>query len=126
MVDVKFCIVKLDGMTEYRRVGIPSLNSSTDLLGILREKLQQFFPDLSNDVELEFQYEDDVRGLVVARSSEGIMEAAKDQSSRQQLLRVFVKLIGKNKLNPVKHLGVICDGLSIGETRERRASVPLL
>ena len=130
MVDVKFCIVKLDGTSEYRRVAVPLLNASRDLLAILREKLQQFFPELSNDVDLEFQYEgqrkrskrererekrvsvdlDDVRGLVVARSSEGIGEAARDQSSRHQLLRVFVKFLSKNKITPVKHLGVICDG----------------
>jgi hypothetical protein len=42
-------------------------------------------------------------------------EAARDQASRQQLLRVFVKFIKEDapaiKFLPPKHVGVICDGL---------------
>ena len=59
-------------------------------------------------------YSDDIRGLVLATTSDGINEAARDQASRQQLLRVFVKLIKDDlvsmKLLPAKHIGVICDG----------------
>jgi hypothetical protein len=59
---------------------------------------------------------DDIRGLVLATTSDGINEAARDQASRQQLLRVFVKFIKDDavpmlKLLPPKHVGVICDGL---------------
>ncbi|CAF1169940.1 unnamed protein product [Adineta steineri] len=117
MVEVKLCIIKLDGTSEYRRIGIPVLTASTDILSILREKLTQFFPDLmspKNGVHLEFQYEDDIRGLVMAVSTDGINEAARDQASRQQLLRVFVKFTKEDvapiQLLPPKHVGVICDG----------------
>jgi len=75
------------------------------------------FPEINsptNGIHLEFQYEDDIRGLVLATASEGINEAARDQASRQQLLRVFVKFIkddaAATKLLPPKHVGVICDG----------------
>ncbi len=51
----------------------------------------------------------------MATTSDGINEAARDQASRQQLLRVFVKFIKEDaapmKLLPPKHVGVICDGL---------------
>jgi hypothetical protein len=52
----------------------------------------------------------------LATTSDGINEAARDQASRQQLLRVFVKFIKDDvvpmvKLLPPKHVGVICDGL---------------
>jgi hypothetical protein len=50
----------------------------------------------------------------VATTSEGINEAARDQASRQQILRVFVKFTKEDvpamKLLPPKHVGVICDG----------------
>ncbi|CAF3809251.1 unnamed protein product [Rotaria sordida] len=117
MVEVKLCITKLDGVSEYRRIVIPVVTSSTDILSILREKLSQFFPELmspTNGIHLEFQYEDDIRGLVLAITPEGINEAARDQASRQQLLRVFVKFLKDDhhtmKLLPPKHVGVICDG----------------
>ena len=135
MVEVKLCIIKLDGASEYRRIGIPLLTASTDVLSILREKLSQFFPEImspKSGIHLEFQYEgkrkqnafhsfpslfsslDDIRGLVLATNSDGINEAARDQASRQQLLRVFVKFIKDDlpplKLLPPKHVGVICDG----------------
>ncbi|CAF2580757.1 unnamed protein product [Rotaria sp. Silwood2] len=117
MVEVKLCIIKLDGICEYRRIVIPLLTSATDILSILREKLSQFFPELmssTSGIHLEFQYEDDIRGLVLATAFEGINEAARDQASRQQLLRVFVKFIKDDlppiKLLPPKHVGVICDG----------------
>jgi hypothetical protein len=112
MVEVKLCVGKLDGTTEYRRIGIPVLTRSTDVLSILRAKLPQLFPELtsdSNGIDVEFQYEgkrkenlkinlkikclDDVRGLVLVTTSEEINEAARDQASRQQLLRVFVKFL---------------------------------
>jgi hypothetical protein len=48
-------------------------------------------------------------------TSEGINETARDQASRQQLLRVFVKFVAENgtplKYLPPKHVGVICDAL---------------
>ncbi|UJR24054.1 hypothetical protein I4U23_027022 [Adineta vaga] len=116
MVEVKLCIIKLDGTSEYRRIGIPLLTASTDVLSILREKLAQFFPESmspTSGIHLEFQYEDDIRGLVLATKSDGINEAARDQASRQQLLRVFVKFIKDDvpsvKFLPPKHVGVICD-----------------
>jgi hypothetical protein len=117
MVEVKLCIIKLDGTSEYRRIAIPILTRSTDVLTILREKLSQLFPELissTSGTHLEFQYEDDIRGLVLATTSDGINEAARDQAARQQLLRVFVKFIKDDgipmKLLPPKHVGVICDG----------------
>jgi hypothetical protein len=59
-------------------------------------------------------YLDDVRGLVLVTTSDGINEAARDQASRQQLLRVFVKFVKEGgipiKYLPPKHVGVICDG----------------
>ncbi|CAF2981250.1 unnamed protein product [Rotaria socialis] len=117
MVEVKLCIIKLDGTSEYRRISIPVLTASTDVLSILREKLTQFFSEImspTNEVHLEFQYEDDIRGLVLVTTSDGINEAARDQASRQQLLRVFVKFMKEDcapmKLLPPKHVGVICDG----------------
>jgi len=60
MVEVKLCIGKLDGTTEYRRICIPVLTRSTDVLSILRAKLPQLFPELtsdSNGIDVEFQYE---------------------------------------------------------------------
>jgi hypothetical protein len=60
MVEVKLCIIKLDGTSEYRRVSIPLLTASTDVLTILREKLSQLFPELisaTSGIHLEFQYE---------------------------------------------------------------------
>jgi hypothetical protein len=60
MVEVKLCIIKLDGTSEYRRIGIPVLTPSTDVLSILREKLSQLFPNLissTSGIHLEFQYE---------------------------------------------------------------------
>jgi len=60
-------------------------------------------------------FKDDIRGLVLATTSDGINEAARDQASRQQLLRVFVKFVKEGgtpmKYLPPKHVGVICDGL---------------
>jgi len=57
---------------------------------------------------------DDIRGLVLITTSVGINEAARDQASRQQLFRVFVKFlkVDGTPLNylPPKHVGVICDG----------------
>ncbi len=51
----------------------------------------------------------------MATTSDGINEAARDQASRQQLLRVFVKFLKEGgaplKYLPPKHVGVICDGL---------------
>jgi len=59
-------------------------------------------------------YLDDIHGLVLANTSDGINEAARDQASRQQILRVFVKFVKDDgstlKLLPPKHVGVICDG----------------
>jgi hypothetical protein len=119
MVEVKLCIIKLDGTSEYRRIGIPVSTASADVLSVLREKISQLFPELTSPtsgIHLEFQYEDDIRGLVLATTSDGINEAARDQASRQQLLRVFVKFIKDEhatapmKLLPPKHVGVICDG----------------
>jgi len=60
MVEVKLCIIKLDGSSEYRRIGIPVLTPSTDVLSFLREKLAELFPEMSsssNGIHLEFQYE---------------------------------------------------------------------
>lgn len=57
---------------------------------------------------------DDIRGLVLATTPEGINEAARDQASRQQIFRVFVKFVKEEtnsiKYLPPKHIGVICDG----------------
>jgi len=51
----------------------------------------------------------------LATTSDGMNEAARDQASRQQLLRVFVKFLKEGgaplKYLPPKHVGVICDGL---------------
>ena len=58
MVEAKVCVIKLDGTSEYRRIGIPVLTRSTDVLSVLREKLGQLFPEISsNGINLEFQYE---------------------------------------------------------------------
>ncbi len=60
MVEIKLCIGKFDGTTEYRRICIPVLTRSTDVLAILRGKLSQLFPELTSDangVDVEFQYE---------------------------------------------------------------------
>ena len=60
MVEVKLCIIKLDGTSEYRRIGIPVLTRSTDVLSILREKVSQLFPEImspTSGIHLEFQYE---------------------------------------------------------------------
>ena len=60
MVEVKLCVGKLDGTTEYRRIAIPVLTQSTDVLSILRAKLSQLFPELTSDcngIDVEFQYE---------------------------------------------------------------------
>ncbi len=46
---VKLCIGKFDGTTEYRRICIPVLTRSTDVLAILRGKLSQLFPELTSD-----------------------------------------------------------------------------
>jgi len=57
MVEVKLCVGKLDGTTEYRRIGIPVITHSTDVLSILRAKLSQLFPELtsdSTDIYVEF------------------------------------------------------------------------
>jgi hypothetical protein len=117
MVEVKLCVIKLDGASEYRRIAIPVLTPHTDVLSILREKMSQLFPEVNsptNGIHLEFQYEDDIRGLVLATTSDGMNEAARDQASRQQLLRVFVKFLKEDapaiKFLPPKHVGVICDG----------------
>lgn len=64
MVEVKLCVGKLDGTTEYRRIGIPLLSHSTDVLSVLRAKLAQLFPELTNDshgIDVEFQYEGKTR-----------------------------------------------------------------
>ena len=59
-------------------------------------------------------FSDDIHGLVLVTSSSGINEAARDQASRQQVLRVFVKFLKEDgallKYLPPKHVGVICDG----------------
>lgn len=119
MVDIKLCLIKFDGTSEYRRINIPLLNNSTNILTILKEKIDNFYPELnlsSGEVKIDFQYEDDVRGLVSVDSSSGINEAARDQSSGQQILRVFAKLSQLNDrkidIQRSKHLGVICDGCS--------------
>jgi hypothetical protein len=60
MVEVKLCIIKFDGTSEYRRVGIQMLTPSTDVLAILREKIFQLFPEINSPtsgIHLEFQYE---------------------------------------------------------------------
>ena len=60
MVEVKVCVIKLDGTSEYRRISIPVLTRSTDVLSILREKLAQLFPEIhspTDGIHLEFQYE---------------------------------------------------------------------
>jgi hypothetical protein len=59
MVEAKVCVIKLDGTSEYRRIGIPVLTRSTDVLTVLREKLAQLFPEINsnNGINLEFQYE---------------------------------------------------------------------
>ncbi|CAF2754226.1 unnamed protein product [Rotaria sp. Silwood2] len=86
------------------RTRLITLNTSNSPLGKLNFS--------SSGIQLEFQYEDDIRGLVSARSSDGVNEAARDQASPQQLLRVFVKFIKENfnrtKPMPSKYLGVIC------------------
>ncbi|CAM4743019.1 unnamed protein product [Rotaria magnacalcarata] len=68
----------------------------------------------TSGIHLEFQYDDDIRGLVLTTTSDGINEAARDQVSRQQLLRVFVKFIKEDhcsmKLLPPIRVDVICDG----------------
>ncbi len=125
MVEVKLCVGKLDGTTEYRRISIPVITRSTDVLSVLRGKLPQLFPELTSDkngIDVEFQYEglikkrivmkwifdclDDVRGLVLVTTSEGINETARDQASRQQLLRVFVKFLTENRTS-MKYRGKI-------------------
>lgn len=119
MVDVKLCIVQLDGTSEYRRITISPLNSSTDFLSMVKEKLNSLYPELNSageQVLFDFQYEDDLRGLVAVQSADEINQAARYRSSRQQMLRLFVKL-SKNSsqttgFNSSKHLGVICDGCS--------------
>jgi len=117
MVEVKLCISRLDGSSEYRRMAIPVITQQTDVLSLIRNKLEEFFPDvMSKDsgIDVEYHYEDDVRGLVLVQSPDGINEAARDQASRQQLLRVFVSFhrddIHQRKVPPSKHVGVICDG----------------
>jgi hypothetical protein len=60
MVEVKLCVIKLDGTSEYRRICIPVLTPSTDIVSVLREKVLQLFPEinsLSSKIHLEFQYE---------------------------------------------------------------------
>ena len=60
---------------------------------------------------------DDVRGLVYVTISERINEAARDQASHQQLLRVFVKFLTEYgtpmKYLAPKHVGVICNGKNL-------------
>ena len=70
---------------------------------------------LNGEEEEKFLFElDDVRGLVLVKTSDGINATARDQASRQEILRVFVKFLkeGQTVLNylPSKHVGVICDG----------------
>lgn len=60
MVEVKVCVSKLDGTSEYRRIAVPVLTPTTDVLSVLREKLSQIFPEIgsaTNEIQLEFQYE---------------------------------------------------------------------
>lgn len=60
MVEVKLCVVKFDGTSEYRRISLPVLTPSTDILSVLRERLCQYFPEInssSNGIHFEFQYE---------------------------------------------------------------------
>ncbi len=64
MVEVKVCVIKLDGTSEYRRIGIPVLTPSTDVLSVLREKIGQLFPEINsstNEIHLEFQYEGKIK-----------------------------------------------------------------
>ena len=75
MVEVKLCVGKFDGTTEYRRIAIPVLTRSTDVLAILRAKLSQLFPELTSDsdgIEVEFQYE------------------GKDEYPREKINRLFL------------------------------------
>jgi hypothetical protein len=63
MVEIKLCIVKMDGNSEYRRITIPHPSMDQDLLAILREKLRQLYPELNNPsdgINVEFQYEGDL------------------------------------------------------------------
>ena len=57
---------------------------------------------------------DDIRGLVLVRTSNEINEAVRNQSSREELFRVFVKFLKEDfpklKYLPPTHIGVICDG----------------
>ena len=51
---------KFDETTEYRRIAIPVLTRSTDVLAILRAEFSQLFLELTSDfdgIEVEFQYE---------------------------------------------------------------------
>lgn len=84
------------------------------------EFIQNFNMKVKHSELAQFKYhqiilKDDIRGLVLATKTDGINEAARDQASRQQLLRVFVKFVKEDpapmKLLPPKHVGVICDGL---------------
>ena len=129
MVELKLCLSQLDGSIEYRRVEIPVLTRSTDVLAILRSKLLQFSPD-DQQVDLQIQYEgslhsedkeneertnlDPCRGLVLVTDGEGINLAAREHASRQELFRVFVQFHRENRTawNSLssKHVGVICDG----------------
>ena len=56
MVELKLCLSQLDGSIEYRRLEIPVLTRSTDVLAILRSKLLQFSPE-DQQVDLQIQYE---------------------------------------------------------------------
>ncbi len=68
MVEVKLCIIKVDGTSEYRRIGISVLTPSTDVLSLLHEKLLQFFPELmspTSGIHVEFQYEGKTKRLLM-------------------------------------------------------------
>lgn len=110
MVDIKLCVVQTDGSSEYRRINIERVDSSTDVVSSVKDKLFEFYPSVSNWAQFEFQYEDDVRGLVSAENNDEINEAARDRAARKQIFRLFVRIRRRTTVEPTKHLGVICDG----------------
>jgi hypothetical protein len=70
MVEVKLCVGKLDGTTEYRRISIPVITRSTNVLSVLRGKLPQLFPELTSDkngIDVEFQYEGLIKKRIVMK-----------------------------------------------------------